>query len=68
MKVPVAVWNGGKDWLAETQDVDLLLSKLPNVIYHKEIPFYNHLDFVWAIDAPQEVYNEIISMIEKDKN
>ncbi|KAM8776342.1 gastric triacylglycerol lipase-like [Rhynchonycteris naso] len=67
MNVPIAVWNGGNDWLADPQDVDLLLPKLSNLIYHKKIPFYNHLDFIWAMDAPQEVYNGIISMMEKDK-
>ncbi|XP_010331600.1 gastric triacylglycerol lipase isoform X2 [Saimiri boliviensis] len=67
MNVPIAVWNGGKDLLADPQDVGILLPKLPNLIYHKEIPFYNHLDFIWAMDAPQEVYNEIVSMMSDDK-
>ncbi|XP_014402953.1 PREDICTED: gastric triacylglycerol lipase isoform X2 [Myotis brandtii] len=68
MNVPIAVWNGGKDWLADPQDVDLLLPKLPNLIYHKNIPFYNHLDFIWAMDAPQEVYNEIVNLMVKNQN
>ncbi|KAF0885722.1 LIPG lipase, partial [Crocuta crocuta] len=63
MHVPIAVWNGGHDLLADPQDVDLLLSKLPNLIYHKKIPPYNHLDFIWAMDAPQVIYNEIVSMM-----
>ena len=67
MNVPIAIWNGGKDLLADPQDVDLLLSKLSNLIHHKEIPNYNHLDFIWAMDAPQEVYNEIISLMAEDK-
>uniref|UniRef100_H0WU60 Lipase n=2 Tax=Otolemur garnettii TaxID=30611 RepID=H0WU60_OTOGA len=67
MNVPIAVWSGGNDWLADPRDVALLLPKLSNLIYHKEIPFYNHLDFIWAIDAPQEIYNEIVSMMAEDK-
>ena len=67
MNVPIAIWNGGKDLLADPQDVDLLLSKLSNLIHHKEIPNYNHLDLIWAVDAPQEVYNEIVSLVAEDK-
>ncbi|XP_023490595.2 gastric triacylglycerol lipase [Equus caballus] len=67
MRVPIAVWSGGNDWLADPQDVDLLLPKLSNLTYHKKIPPYNHLDFIWAMNAPQEVYNEIISMMKEDK-
>ncbi|XP_049500902.1 gastric triacylglycerol lipase isoform X1 [Panthera pardus] len=66
MHVPIAVWNGGNDLLADPEDVDLLLSKLPNLIYHRKIPPYNHLDFIWAMDAPQVIYNEIISMMGED--
>ena len=43
MNVPIAEWSGGNDLLADTQDVDLLLLKLSNLIYHKEIPNYSHL-------------------------
>ncbi|XP_057592644.1 gastric triacylglycerol lipase [Hippopotamus amphibius kiboko] len=68
MNVPIAVWSGGNDPLADPQDVDLLLSKLSNLIYHKKIPTYNHLDFIWAMDAPQEIYNTIVSMVAEDKN
>ncbi|XP_036062505.1 gastric triacylglycerol lipase isoform X2 [Onychomys torridus] len=66
MTVPIAVWNGGHDILADPRDVGMLLPKLPNLIYHKEVLPYNHLDFIWAMNAPQEVYNEIISIMEKD--
>ncbi|KAB1270958.1 Gastric triacylglycerol lipase [Camelus dromedarius] len=67
MNVPIAVWSGGNDWLADPQDIEPLLPKLPNLIYHKEISVYNHLDFLWAMNAPQEIYNEIVSMIAEDE-
>ncbi|XP_003473591.2 gastric triacylglycerol lipase [Cavia porcellus] len=68
MSVPIAVWNGGQDMLADPRDVANLLPKLSNLIYHKEILPYNHLDFIWAMNAPQEVYNEIVSLMVEDKN
>ncbi|MBZ3872624.1 Gastric triacylglycerol lipase [Sciurus carolinensis] len=67
MSVPIAVWNGGNDLLADPQDVNILLPKLSNLIYHKELLPYNHLDFIWGINAPQEVYNEMVSMMAEDK-
>jgi hypothetical protein len=63
MDVPIAVWNGGQDSLADPKDVNMLLPKLTNLIYHKEVLPYNHLDFIWAMNAPQEVYDEIVSML-----
>lgn len=61
--MPVAVWNGGSDWVADPRDVDILMSYLPNIIHHKTIPNYNHLDFVWAKDTPQEIYHGLVSMM-----
>ncbi|XP_060042658.1 gastric triacylglycerol lipase-like [Erinaceus europaeus] len=68
MEVPIAVWSGGNDWLADPKDINLLLPKFPNLIYHKEIPSYNHLDFIWAINSPQEIYNEILSIMVSHKS
>ncbi|XP_008836072.1 gastric triacylglycerol lipase isoform X2 [Nannospalax galili] len=66
MTVPIAVWNGGNDILADPRDIGILLPQLRNLVYHKEILPYNHLDFIWGINAPQELYNEIVSMMAKD--
>ena len=66
MTVPIAVWNGGNDILADPLDVAMLLPKLPNLLFHKEILPYNHLDFIWGMDAPQEVYNEMLSLMAED--
>ncbi|XP_030741797.1 gastric triacylglycerol lipase isoform X2 [Echinops telfairi] len=65
MRVPIAVWSGGNDWLADPHDVDLLLPRLSNVIYSKKIAPYNHLNFIWAVNAAQEIYNEIVSVIAR---
>ena len=62
--VPTVLFSGQKDLLADEADVEWLVEKLPNVLLHKEIPDWDHMDFVWGMDAATLVYNDILSMID----
>jgi hypothetical protein len=47
--------------------VDELSKKLPNLIgtYDVQLKTFNHLDFLWAIDADDLVYNLVIEQMKK---
>ncbi|XP_072484188.1 lipase member K-like [Notamacropus eugenii] len=64
IKIPTAIWSGQQDWFASPKEVENLLPKLPNIIYHKKIPYYNHIDFLLGLDAPQEFFHEILYLIK----
>ena len=66
MRVPMALFTGSKDWLADPRDVAGLLPKLNKtgkLMFHKNIDYYDHFDFIWGIDAPNIVYKDILRMV-----
>lgn len=66
MRTPVALFTGTNDFLADPIDVENLMGKLTNsIVYHKDIDGWEHLDFIWAMDAAKECYKEIVDQIRK---
>jgi len=66
LSVPVALFSGTHDWMADPKDVDILRGKINStIVYDKTISRFDHLDFVWGMTAHVEVYREIISQIKK---
>ena len=64
LTVKTALFTGGQDWLADPTDVANLIPKIKDVVfYHRNISYYDHLDFIWGLDAATQVYSEIITQI-----
>jgi len=66
---PVAVYWGDNDWMAQPTDVLRTTSALPNLVKSYRVPFssWNHLDFMYAIDAVSLVYTPMLKEMENKR-
>nr|CAD7204041.1 unnamed protein product [Timema douglasi] len=64
---PVFLHWSDNDWMADTKDVRELESKLPNVKGSIRVPLatFNHLDYMWAIDAKPLLYDTVLENMKK---
>ncbi|XP_056153129.1 gastric triacylglycerol lipase [Lampris incognitus] len=67
MKVPTALFSGGQDTLADPKDVAILLTQVSNLVFHKHVEHWEHLDFIWGLDAPQEMFPDVLKLLEKHR-
>lgn len=68
MRVQTFIWSGGQDILVNSINVKTLVAKTYNLVYHKKIGDYNHLDFIIGKDVAEKVYNDLIAFIKKDES
>lgn len=68
--IPIALFSGGMDELADSIDVQHLLSMLPRgeVVWGHKIQDYGHLDFTWGENAHERVYPAILHLLDKYSN
>ncbi|CAG2059734.1 unnamed protein product, partial [Timema podura] len=64
---PVFLHWSDNDWMADPKDVRELESKLPNVQGSIRVPLteFNHLDYMWAIDAKPLLYDTVLENMKK---
>ncbi|XP_029383070.1 gastric triacylglycerol lipase [Echeneis naucrates] len=67
MKVPTALFSGGHDTLADPKDVAVLLTQVPHLVYHQHIEHWEHLDFIWGLDAPKEMFPSILRLLQEHR-
>uniref|UniRef100_A0A7S1QCE9 Lipase n=1 Tax=Neobodo designis TaxID=312471 RepID=A0A7S1QCE9_NEODS len=68
-KPPTALFAGTSDALADPQDVEVLVSQVPPaaIVNATYVDGYNHMDFVWGLDAHTRVYPKIMQLIAQYK-
>ncbi|CEJ60502.1 Putative Triglyceride lipase-cholesterol esterase [Penicillium brasilianum] len=61
IKTPTVLLYGGSDSLV---DINVMLQGLPRGTVAKEIPTYEHLDFLWASDVDRQVFGHVFDALE----
>jgi len=71
VEYPVALYYGDNDLLADLMDVEKTISELPYIpsyprimIHEVEYQNWNHMDFVWGMDAKTFVYEDLIGNLK----
>ncbi|XP_025996194.1 lipase 3 [Solenopsis invicta] len=64
---PIILFSAENDMLVPEKNILELSKHLPNVLLTEKVPykFFNHLDFMWAIDAKSLVYDRMLELIQK---
>ncbi|XP_028164851.1 lipase 1-like [Ostrinia furnacalis] len=65
VRMPVALISARNDKLSALKDVAILRDALPNVVYDHvmERRKYNHIDYVWGKNAPQQLYPMVFKLL-----
>ncbi|XP_012214450.1 lipase 3-like [Linepithema humile] len=65
IQVPVSLHYSTNDWLANIKDVNVLYKELRNPLGKFRVPHekFNHLDFMWAINVKELLYEKILSLM-----
>ncbi|KAK3991203.1 putative sterol esterase [Cladorrhinum sp. PSN332] len=61
IKTPIVLVYGGSDSLV---DIKAMLRELPSQTVANEIPHYEHLDFLWAKDVDQQVFQHVFDALD----
>ena len=68
ISVPTALFFAQNDWLAGFQDVKKLYMNLPKIsqmgIFKVPFDSFNHVDFLWGLQAPELVYDQLIRLMQ----
>ncbi|TPP39705.1 Gastric triacylglycerol lipase [Fasciola gigantica] len=62
--VRTVLYHGGNDWLAVPEDIKKLANHIGKAVINRYLlPTYNHLDFVWGMDAADLVYPTVLKYV-----
>lgn len=65
IRTPIFLHYSDNDWLATPEDVDKLSKEINTIVgkYRVSMKKFNHIDFVFAIDAKKLIYDRIMKIM-----
>ncbi|CAG9784621.1 unnamed protein product [Diatraea saccharalis] len=65
ISTPIFLHYSDNDWLASPKDVDTLSKEINSVVGKYRVPMakFNHVDFVFAIDAKKLIYDRMMNIM-----
>ncbi|XP_013192340.2 lipase 3 [Amyelois transitella] len=65
--LPITLFWAKNDLLSSERDVKILQEKLPVTTKSYLVPYpeFNHLDYLWAIDAPRLINDKVLSSLDE---
>lgn len=65
MTTPTAFFFGGHDTLSNPTDVEALAPEISHLAFREYIREWNHIDFVFGIDAAKTLYNKLVEIMRE---
>ena len=64
--LPIALFSGGEDVLADPADVLRFITTVgaDRFVSIVDIPYANHMWPIWGLDAPTVIWNQVISLLK----
>lgn len=63
IQTKTALFSGTADWLTVPVDVSRVAAEVRPLVEHKTIQGWEHLDFIWAMQAPSLCYKYVIELL-----
>lgn len=65
IKCPIVLHQGDGDKVIKSVDVEKAMESLPNVVAYNKMTDFQHLDFIYAMDADEMINNKILGYLKE---
>ena len=65
MPTPTLLFVGARDGLGDPGDNEALKPQIKNLVHYEVIPEWNHLDFLYGVDAHKLLYPRLVNIMKQ---